>query len=156
LTGSLCLRRSGLAWLVLAVMLTTTLAAAPAPADIERGRQLFGGEAALVGRVTGHTTDLPAPASRCANCHRAGTAPPSTAGSASPTSFGPVLNADVLTREIPRRGGPPSRYDEQAFCKLLATGVDPAYVIVPRNMPRYTLPPADCRALWLYLSQPRP
>lgn len=127
------------------------------PADIERGRQLFVGELPLAGRVTGHSADLPANASRCANCHAAGTAPPSlTSTAASAASFGPALNADVLTRATPRRGGPPSRYDEQALCKLLTTGVDPAYIIIPRNMPRYTVSAADCRALWSYLSQPRP
>jgi hypothetical protein len=132
-------------------------AAFAAPADIERGRRLFVGELPLAGRVTGHTTDLPPNASRCANCHAAGTALPSLAGTAtSAASFGPALNADMLTRETPRRGGPPSLYDEQALCKLLTTGVDPAYIIIPRNMPRYTVSAADCRALWSYLSQSRP
>jgi hypothetical protein len=130
-------------------------AAFAAPADIERGRQLFAGELPLAGRVTGHTADLPPSASRCANCHAAGTAPPLLAGSASAASFGPALNAFGLTRAKPRRGGPPSRYDEQALCKLLTTGVDPAYIIIPRNMPRYSLTAADCRALWLYLNQSR-
>jgi hypothetical protein len=129
--------------------------ASASPADVERGRQLFFGELPLVGRVTGHTTDLPPNALRCINCHAAGTAPPVSAGAASAASFGPALNADALTRPKPRRGGPPSRYDEQALCKLLTTGIDPAYIIIPRNMPRYTLNTADCRALWLYLSQVR-
>jgi hypothetical protein len=133
------------------------------PATIERGRRLFEGQLPLAGRVTGHSTDLPAAASRCANCHAAGTAlpagggvrPAAAAASANASqSFGPALSAAALTRDLPRRGGPPSRYDEAALCKLLATGIDPAYVIIPRSMPRYDLPAADCSALWAYLTRP--
>ena len=78
------------------------------------------------------------------------------AASAPATSFGPGLTADSLTRDIPRRGGPPSHYDEAALCKLLSTGIDPAYIIIPRSMPRYDVAAADCTALWAYLSQRRP
>lgn len=127
--------------------------ASASPAEVERGRQLYFGELPLAGRVTGHTTDLPPGALRCVNCHAAGSAPPSASGAAA--SFGPALNGDMLTRPTPRRGGPPSRYDEQALCKLLTTGIDPAYIIIPRNMPRYTLSADDCHALWSYLSQVR-
>jgi hypothetical protein len=150
-------------------------AAWPAPdaALLERGRQLFHGEATLAGRITGHTSDLPPQASRCANCHARGTAPPGGAGRNSPaassnsassasaaaaaasSSFGPALDATLLSRDVARRGGPPSRYDEAAFCKLLGTGIDPAYIIIPRTMPRYTLTAADCKALWIYTSQER-
>ena len=106
-----------------------------------------------------HTTALPPQASRCVNCHAAGTAPPtpasaSSAASTSTQSFGPALNAKLLLQDTRRRGGPPSRYDEAALCKLLATGVDPAYIIIPASMPRYELPPADCKALWAFLTQP--
>lgn len=151
MTRAHLLRIAALACLVAGLL----SAAAATPADIERGRQLFVGELPLAGRVTGHTADLPPNASRCVNCHAAGTAPPSLAGSASAASFGPALNANVLTRATPRRGGPPSRYDEEALCKLLTTGVDPAYIIIPRNMPRYTMTAADCQALWSYLNQLR-
>lgn len=127
------------------------------PAEIERGRRLFNGELPLPGRVTGHTADLPPQASRCSNCHGAGTAPPAQGVASAPTaSFGPTLNADALTRDLARRGGPPSRYNEAALCKLLSTGIDPAYIIIPRSMPRYDVVPADCAALWAYLSQRRP
>lgn len=144
-------RMFGLACLAMGRLAT----ASASTAEVERGRQLFFGELPLVGRVTGHTTDLPPNALRCINCHTAGTAPPVSPGAASSASFGPALNADTLTRPTPRRGGPASRYDEQALCKLLTTGIDPAYIIIPRNMPRYALNSADCRALWLYLSQMR-
>lgn len=127
--------------------------AAQAMADAaERGRQLYFGELPLAGRVSGHGTDLPPDAVRCINCHAAGSAPAASAGAAA-ASFGPALNADMLTRPTPRRGGPPSRYDENALCKLLSSGIDPAYIIIPRNMPRYTLSAADCHALWSYLSR---
>jgi hypothetical protein len=130
-------------------------AASASAVDVERGRQLYSGELPLVGRITGHSTDLPPSALRCINCHAAGTAAPASPGAAAAASFGPALNGDMLIRPTPRRGGPPSRYDEQALCKLLSTGVDPAYIIIPRNMPRYTLSAADCHALWSYLSQVR-
>ena len=136
-------------------------AACAGAADVEMGRRLFTGELPLAGRVTGHTTDLPQQASRCVNCHAAGTAVPSASASASASagpstqSFGPVLNADLLAKNRPRRGGPPSKYDAAALCKLLTTGIDPAYIIIPRNMPRYDASIAECNALWAYLSQTR-
>lgn len=142
-------RALGLACLVLGQL----PAAFASATDVERGRRLYFGELPLAGRVAGHGTDLPANALRCINCHVAGTAAPASSSVAAAPSFGPALNAQMLTRQTPRRGGPPSRYDEQALCKLLSTGVDPAYVIIPRNMPRYSLNAADCRALWSYLSQ---
>ena len=128
--------------------------------DAERGRRLFNGELPLTGKVTGHATALPAQASRCVNCHAAGSAPPSASAAAAPASastqsYGPVLNATLLLQDARRRGGPPSRYDEAALCKLLGTGIDPAYFIIPASMPRYELDPADCRALWVFLTRPR-
>ena len=125
---------------------------------MERGRRLFNGDLPMTGAIAGHATALPPQASRCVNCHAAGSAPPSTrpdAASASTRSFGPVLNAKLLLQDTRRRGGPPSRYDEAALCKLLSTGIDPAYIIIPASMPRYELPPGDCKALWVYLTQPR-
>ncbi len=97
------------------------------------------------GRVMGHDIDLPAQASRCANCHDAQQA----AGSVRLVS--PLTRA-ALTEPQPRRGGPPSVYDQQAFCAFLRTGIDPAYVLVDRTMPRFALDDADCNALWTYVS----
>ena len=57
---------------------------------------------------------------------------------------------------MPRRNGPPSRFDEASFCRLLRTGVDPADIVVPRAMPRYAIDDTDCRALWAYLSRLEP
>jgi hypothetical protein len=96
---------------------------------------------------------LPLHAAICVNCHATGSASPTPPANRTTQSFGPLLSPAWLKQSIPRRGGPPSRYDETTFCRVLSTGVDPAYVIVRREMPRYDMPASDCRALWVYLSQ---
>ncbi len=138
------------------------LGAARPPTVQEHGRQLFQGEANLVGRMVGHTHALPPQAVRCMNCHQTQD-PPSTASSSSsaqiPSSsaafntqdFGPKLNPDTLTQTLPRRGGPASSYDLKAFCRLLREGIDPAHVMIPQTMPRYVLTDAECEALWTFL-----
>ncbi|MEO8808021.1 MAG: hypothetical protein ABI433_18215 [Burkholderiaceae bacterium] len=118
-----------------------------------RGVDLFNGGAPLQGTIVGHTNALPPSAARCINCHAIGTAAPSSAASASAASFGPLLTPQSLTGAVARRGGPPSRYDAAAFCRLLRQGVDPAWVVVPRSMPRYALTDADCHALWDHLTE---
>ena len=143
--------------LVLACGLTASIGAAAQAADADRGRRLFNGDLPLDSTISGHRAPLPAQASRCVNCHAAGSAPPSTtaaSASAATQSFGPALSAKLLLQDARRRGGPPSRYDEAALCKLLSTGIDPAYIIIPSSMPRYQLSPADCKALWVFLTQP--
>ena len=117
---------------------------------MRRGAELFSGAAALQGTIVGHSSALPPSAARCINCHAIGTAAPASAASAA--SFGPLLTRHGLTAAVARRGGPPSRYDAPAFCRLLRQGVDPAWVIVPRSMPRYELSDADCHALWAHLT----
>jgi hypothetical protein len=136
--------------------LAASIGVAAQAADAERGRRLFNGDLPLSGVITGHTSALPPQASRCVNCHAVGSAPPSaaSANAASTQSFGPALNAKLLLQDARRRGGPPSRYDEAALCKLLSTGIDPAYIIIPASMPRYELGTADCKALWTFLTQP--
>jgi hypothetical protein len=52
---------------------------------------------------------------------------------------------------MPRRGGPPSAFDRDTFCRLLRTGVDPAWVVVDVSMPRYALSDEQCHALWTHL-----
>ena len=106
-----------------------------------RGLALYGGRAALEARIQGHADTLPAEASRCVNCH------------AGETALGTPLDAAHLLRPMARRGGPPSRYDEAAFCRVLREGIDPAWVQLPREMPRYTVSDEDCRALWWHLSR---
>lgn len=82
-----------------------------------------------------------------------GTRNPYAAADAGASPFGPALNAKLLTRSIGRRGGPPSQYDEAAFCKVLRSGIDPADIVITRAMPRYTLDDKQCSALWHYLSR---
>ena len=36
---------------------------------------------------------------------------------------------------------------------MLRTGVDPAYVLITRQMPRYTLSDDQCLGLWRYLTE---
>ena len=127
------------------------LGAASSPELLERGRKLFAGEAALTARMVGHEQALPQEAVRCTNCHQreaASTPPPST------KDFGPRLGPVGLTRALPRRGGPPSSYNAASFCRVLREGIDPAYVMIPQTMPRYTLSDGECEAMWSYLITP--
>jgi hypothetical protein len=64
-----------------------------------------------------------------------------------------VLDNGDLTRLLARRGGPPSRFDAAAFCRLLRTGEDPAGVLLPKAMPRYELDDAQCGQLWRFLAR---
>jgi hypothetical protein len=131
----------------LIVMSAATGAPAPDP-----GRLLFEGHAPLVAKVRGHTEPLPGSASRCTNCHVTTDARPGSPAPRLTQAFGPALTAAYLTQPVSRRGAPPSRYDLRSFCRLLSTGIDPAEVLLSRNMPLYDLPESDCKALWQYLS----
>lgn len=117
-----------------------------------RGLDLFSGVLPLQGTIVGHSNALPPSAARCINCHAIGSAVPASSPASAAASFGPLLTPHGLTGAVARRGGPPSRYDAPAFCRLLRQGVDPAWVIVPRSMPRYALTDADCHALWAHLT----
>jgi hypothetical protein len=72
--------------IVLAAGLWTAAASA---ADAERGRRLYFGEVPMVGRVAGHSVELPPDAVRCINCHAAGSAAPASSGAAATASFAP-------------------------------------------------------------------
>jgi len=155
------------------------LAAVRAVADarlLAAGESLFDGRAPLVARIGGHVDPLPPAVVACANCHRPAPQPvgvalstdrpqeggnrpagpavteggPARAALASP---GPVLHRDLLLEPVPRRGGPPSRFDREAFCRLLQSGEDPAGVLLPRAMPRYDIGSAACDALWRYVTR---
>lgn len=129
-----------------------------------QGRLLYQGEVPLTGRLGGHATPLPPSASRCVNCHGVpGRAPPPAPSGTGPeglrtpgppvVNVAPPLGGEALTSARARRGGPASRFDPASFCTLLRTGVDPAYIVLPRAMPRYDITDADCMALWLYLTR---
>ena len=124
----------------------------------ETGRQLFAGERPLAATMAGHTAPLPQDAVRCTNCHRreTGAAARPTADSAldETQDFGPGLGAGSLTRAVARRGGPPSVYDGAAFCRVLREGIDPAHVVIAQTMPRYTMTPAECESVWIFLTAP--
>lgn len=116
----------------------------------QQGRALFLGELPLPARVGGGpgATPLAAAASRCVNCHSA----PGIRGPGATAGFGPALSAAALLQLQPRRGGPPSRYDASALCRLLQQGVDPAGVMLTQAMPRYQLDEKQCLALWTLLT----
>lgn len=122
-----------------------------------QGGQLFHGEAstlgALPGRLAGHEDDLPAMATRCANCHAAGGRP--EAASSTP-EFAPRLNRRSLMQQHSRRGGPPSAYDATSLCHLLREGIDPVWVMLRQEMPRYAATDAQCAALWAFLVSSAP
>ena len=132
-----------------AVVVAALVIACPdaTPADV--GRSLFEGRSPLVGRIAGQDIVLPVQASRCVNCHLDARPAP---GGAAAQRLGPPLTGPSLLETVQRRGGPPSRYDSTAFCRLLRTGVDPAFVIVDRSMPRYEIDTADCEALWAHVA----
>ncbi|BDT66155.1 hypothetical protein os1_03110 [Comamonadaceae bacterium OS-1] len=109
------------------------------------------GQQPVVAQLYGQTTRLPALASRCSNCHAV--QPLETLGT---QAFGPRLNRAALTDLAPRRGGPPSRFTQESFCRLLSDGIDPASILLAGAMPRYTLSPIDCQALWQYLMHSPP
>ena len=132
---------------------------AASTAAVSLGRQIYRGEVALPGTIQGHAQPLPPLAARCTNCHSRESVARVAALSASglapgpaAVSFAPLLTRDRLLTPMARRGGPPSRYDTASFCRLLRTGIDPAYVLIPRQMPRYELSDAQCAALFGYLS----
>ena len=108
------------------------------------GQRMFFGETPLQGTIVGHERPLPAALVACANCHPAGSR------AALETAIGPRLDKST-TDTGRRRGGPPSRFTSTTFCRLLRTGVDPAYIVISRQMPRYDLRDDQCFSLWQYL-----
>jgi hypothetical protein len=110
------------------------------------GRDIFSGEQPAAARIRGHEASLPAELAACRNCHAA-------AGvKAAAGSYAPDLGAAWLLEPRERRGGPPSSYDVGSFCRLLRTGVDPAFILVSRVMPTYDLDDARCSNLWMFLT----
>lgn len=120
---------------------------------IRLGQALYTGTLPISARMVGHDANLPAQASRCSNCHPVDRRhDASTVISTPQERFAPLLTRATLTEGKPRRGGPPSSYDVTAFCRLLSSGVDPAFVMIPQTMPRYRLSTEECHALWAYVT----
>jgi hypothetical protein len=115
----------------LAALAIGSLLGAPALAStlFEQGQDLFMGRAPLEGKIRCHRRNLPPEVVVCRNCHAARDQLPPKASSA------PRVDGALLLEPRERRGGPPSSYGEQSFCKLLRTGVDPAHVQISREMP---------------------
>jgi len=115
--------------------------------SVATGRRMFLGESPLQGAIASHAELLPARTVACANCHLG------TAGLGSGASFAPVLSRSGMTQLSSRRGGPPSVFAVASFCRMLRTGVDPAFILITRQMPRYTISDDQCRDLWSYLME---
>ena len=111
-----------------------------------RGEAIFSGRRPLAGRIRGHDSDLPPEVVACRQCHLRS---PGDGGAAA----APVLDRKLLLQLIQRRGAPPSIYDLPSFCKVLRTGIDPAYVLIDRIMPTYAVSDTDCAALWQFLTR---
>jgi hypothetical protein len=109
------------------------------------GCRMFFGETPLRGTIVEQDRPLPPEVIVCANCHL-GDAPSISGGSGAP-----LLSRSMLTELRPRRGGPPSQFSAVSFCRLLRTGVDSAYIVISRKMPRYVLDDEQCLELWQFL-----
>jgi hypothetical protein len=132
---------------IFAATATTGLTVAKvATVDTADGKRLFNGQTPIPARLLGHAEVLPAPTARCSNCHAI--TPPSIPRA---SSFAPVLDAPSLLNPLSRRGGPPSKFDAASLCKLLREGIDPAWIVLPTTMPRYTISDLQCSALWSFL-----
>jgi hypothetical protein len=121
-----------------------------AGSTVERGRELFVGREALSGKLRHHQSSLPPEVVACGNCHAAGRAP------APKASRAPRLDRALLLEARARRGGPPSSYGEPSFCKLLRTGIDPAHVLIAREMPVYRADDVQCESLWRFVTETAP
>ncbi len=119
--------------------------AASAHEEYVRGKALFSGRIELHGRIYTHVADMPPTVVRCSNCHAVADGPDV------PRSLAPRLTHDFLLLPRTRRGGPPSNYSRDGFCTLLRRGIDPAFVMIAVEMPRYTIDDVNCRALWRYV-----
>lgn len=139
--SAMCVRRLYAA-LGLALVAASATAAADASPVAELGQAIFQGNLDVVAHLRGDARPLPAIAKRCASCH--------TPSSGAP-AFAPQLTAGYLLGAIPRRGGPATRYDRDAFCRVLATSIDPATVMLAKSMPQYVLSDDECTALWTFL-----
>ena len=104
------------------------------------GSKLFSGRTPLSGHLEGQSESMPASATACVGCHN----------SAKP--LGPALNSLSLTGAVPRRGGPASTYDQAAFCRVLRTGIDPSFILLRKEMPRYEISDGQCTNLWRFLT----
>jgi hypothetical protein len=122
------------------------LVAGMAGVSARRGAELYRGKEALSGQIRGQDDALPPQVLRCANCHSA------KSSAQLPAPAAPRIDSALLLELRQRRGGPPSRYDQAAFCRLLRTGSDPAFILIAREMPTYEVSDEQCASLWIFLT----
>lgn len=140
--------REGMAIMAAVLPLSWPLAAmAAADGKAARGERIYSGREAVAARLEGHDQSLPAGLGKCASCHQ------SAGRSKLEADLAPPLAGSYLTQARPRRGGPPSAYDQASFCKAVRTGVDPRHVTLLRAMPRFDMNDEQCAALWYYLTE---
>lgn len=112
------------------------------------GKHIFFGRMPLKGTIPGQKNLLPPERAACINCHPVGSSPTSDG------SFAPPLDRSAILEPRRRRNGPPSYFSLDTFCTLLRTGVDPVYIVVNHQMPRFELDDDQCFDLWQYLMEP--
>jgi hypothetical protein len=110
------------------------------------GEKLFRGALPLQGTIAGHDMALPSAVVACSNCHLA-----QGSKTGADALGAPDLRGGWLGEFRARRNGPLGHYVEATFCRALRTGIDPVYVTLPIQMPRFTISDQDCAALWAYL-----
>lgn len=130
--------------LLITSLLLTTPIMAQSPLR-EHGQRLYSGQLPLTAHIAGHSQPIAPALARCAGCHNART-------SALEQDRAPRLTPAHLMSALSRRGGPHSAYDRASFCAVLRTGVDPAFVVVRKAMPRFTVTDVECEALWRYIT----
>lgn len=109
------------------------------------GCAIFSGEYPVAGHLRGDNQLLPSWTTRCINCH---------SQTVTGTAFAPPLTTSNLLDAKSRRGGPPSRYDSQSFCRAVRDGIDPANVLLRKAMPNYRISESECAAVWRYVMAP--
>jgi hypothetical protein len=111
------------------------------PSDL--GCSIFSGQQAVKAHLRDHDYPLPAGTSQCINCHGQTEVAP---------AFALPLTRSYLLDSKSRRGGPPIRYNQVVFCRVLKDGVDPAGVLLYKSMPHYELSDTECAALWRFFT----
>ncbi len=128
------------------LMLVCLVGSARADDQASSGEKLYRGALPLKGTIFGHDMALPTAVVACTNCHTG------EAQNATADALGaPNLRGGWLAEYRSRRNGPLGHYEETSFCQALRTGIDPVYVTLPIQMPRFTISDQDCAALWAYL-----
>jgi hypothetical protein len=131
------------------VFLMCIVRSAFAENPLSAGARLYNGAAPLTGMIYGQNATMPASVLVCANCH---VGRPGQAGGDARAA--PDLRGGWLRKILSRRNGPAGRYTQAGFCRALRSGIDPRYVMLPVQMPRFTISDNDCAALWAYLDAP--